>query len=150
MIPNPNRHRLIWSPSGPRVIYRRRRRNPKDKPKSKLRDPKPKTQVYVQPIRKVLANVHPDMKISKKSLHIMNRLFEVLLDRLAKKAICYRLTISGYKRMDVHEVRKATELVLGEGQLLQNALSEGDKAVKNYREFHERLKDEQKKPSARF
>lgn len=136
------RSRAFYNSFFRRRIYRRRRRKPKKPPQTLLRDPNPKRLVYVQPIKEVLAVVHPELKISKKSLQILNQLFVGLLDHLAKAAMRYRLRKHKYKRMDVNEVRNATAMVIGEGQLLENAISEGEKALVTYKEFHRLQKEE--------
>eukprot|EP00923_Selenidium_pygospionis_P038974 GHVN01067845.1.p1 GENE.GHVN01067845.1~~GHVN01067845.1.p1 ORF type:complete len:125 (-),score=17.45 GHVN01067845.1:10-384(-) len=91
---------------------------------------KARTETYNSYILKVLKQVHPQTRISKKSMLIMNSFIVDTFEKIATEAgkLC------SYNKKDTlssREVQTAIRLVLP-GELAKHAVSEGTKAVTKY------------------
>jgi len=80
----------------------------------------------------VLLQVHPELRISKKSMSIMNSFVNDIFDRLATEAV--RFTHYAKKGfLGSNDVQAATRLILP-GELSKHAISEGTKALAKYQQ----------------
>ena len=118
----------VKSTAVPVPTKRGRGRPPMD-PNAKKRKSKGK-QSYSIYIHRVLKQVHPDTRISAKSMSIMNSFCNEMFERIAAEASKLsrynkKLTISS------REIQTATRLLLP-GELAKHAVSEGTKAVTKY------------------
>ena len=88
------------------------------------------TQSYKSYIMKVLKQVHPETRISKKSIAIMNNLVTDTFDRVANEAgkLC-RMTKT--QTLSSRCIQSAVRLVLP-GELSKHAVSEGTKAMTKF------------------
>ena len=87
-------------------------------------------QSYKSYIFKVLKQVHPETRISKKSIAIMNNLVTDTFDRVANEAgkLC-RMTKT--QTLSSRCIQSAVRLVLP-GELSKHAVSEGTKAITKF------------------
>uniref|UniRef100_UPI00358EF563 histone H2B-like n=1 Tax=Myxine glutinosa TaxID=7769 RepID=UPI00358EF563 len=85
---------------------------------------------YAIYIHKVLKQVHPDIRVSSKSMSIMNSFVNDIFERIASEAS--RLAHHN-KRSTIasREIQTAVRLLLP-GELAKHAVSEGTKAVTKY------------------
>merc|ERR1711915_294044 len=90
---------------------------------------KPK-QTYSAYILKVLKQVHPDTRISKKAMSIMNSFTNDIFEKLAGEA-SRLVSYSKRKSFTSCDVQTATRLLLP-GELAKHAVSEGTKAVAKF------------------
>eukprot|EP01040_Poterioochromonas_malhamensis_P010542 gene10542-11479_t len=89
-----------------------------------------RTESYSSYIYKVLKQVHPNTRISKSGMSILNCFLNDIFDRLALEAS--RLVIYNKKStLTSREIQYATRLLLT-GELWKHALSEGTKAVSKF------------------
>ena len=121
-------------PSPPRIYKKKAEAKPKT---PALRGPRP---VFVLPLKRVLAIVQPDMKISKKTLAILNGMMVDLLDRLALAAMEFRKRNYRFNRMMVLEAEMATRTLIQEGKLRTNACNEGSDAWVRYYTYEREMK----------
>ena len=99
-------------------------RSDKKKPKKK------RTESYGMYLYKVLKQVHPDAKISSKSMIILNSFVNDIFERIATEAS----RLAHYNRkptISAREIQTAVRLLLP-GELAKHAVSEGTKAVTKY------------------
>uniref|UniRef100_UPI00358FA001 histone H2B, gonadal-like n=1 Tax=Myxine glutinosa TaxID=7769 RepID=UPI00358FA001 len=85
---------------------------------------------YAIYIHKVLKQVHPDIRVSSKSMSIMNSFVNDIFERVASEAS----RLAHYnKRATIasREIQTAVRLLLP-GELAKHAVSEGTKAVTKY------------------
>ena len=87
-------------------------------------------QSYKSYIFKVLKQVHPETRISKKGITIINNFVEDTFEKIASEAskLC---RIHKRATMSSRDVQSAIRLVLP-GELAKHAVSEGTKAVTKY------------------
>merc|ERR1711915_215284 len=90
---------------------------------------KPK-QSYSAYILKVLKQVHPDTRIPKKAMSIMNSFTDDIFEKLAGEA-SRLVSYSKRKSFTSRDVQTATRLLLP-GELAKHAVSEGTKAVTKF------------------
>jgi histone H2B len=81
-------------------------------------------------IHRVLVQVHPDIKIRKMSMSIMNSFMNDVFDKIAAQASSL-VRKSGSKTQSSKDIQTATRLILP-GELAKHAVSEGTKAVTKY------------------
>ena len=135
---------LRYRPRNTWNLYRRRKK--RNAPRvSKLSTRKRTKLIYACPIRRVLNTVHPELKISRKAITIVNKMMEDMLQRLANAAVDYRRMYYKYNRMNVEAVKYGTRAVLGNTKLMENACTEGDRALQNTKNFEEDLEKAAKK-----
>ncbi|MCK9467711.1 MAG: NFYB/HAP3 family transcription factor subunit [Candidatus Absconditabacterales bacterium] len=81
-------------------------------------------------IKKVLKQVHPDLRISKDAVDVLNSILKDLFNNIANEA---RILEKNVKRvtMSTRDIQSAVRLVL-KGELSKHAVSEGTKAVAKY------------------
>lgn len=97
---------------------------------TKKKPRKPKTNLYYRFIFRVLKQVHPDIRISKHAMSIMDSLVKDIFDKVAAEA--GRLAHYNKKKtMSTREVQTSVRLLLP-GELAKHAVSEGTKAVAKY------------------
>eukprot|EP00923_Selenidium_pygospionis_P030603 GHVN01054284.1.p1 GENE.GHVN01054284.1~~GHVN01054284.1.p1 ORF type:complete len:131 (+),score=13.57 GHVN01054284.1:65-457(+) len=91
---------------------------------------KARTETYNTYILKVLKQVHPETRISKKSMLIMNSFIVDTFEKIASEAgkLC---AYNKKETLSSREVQTAIRLVLP-GELAKHAVSEGTKAVTKY------------------
>ena len=100
------------------------------RPKAEKKRKKARNQTFALYIHKVLKQVHPDVRISSKSMSIMNSFVNDTFERIASEAS--KLSSINKKRtMSSREVQTAVRFVLP-GELSKHAVSEGTKAVAKY------------------
>lgn len=91
---------------------------------------KKRTESYSSYIYRVLAQVHPDMGISKRAMSTMNSFVDDLFERLASESS--RLaSMTGRSTISSREIQTSVRLVLP-GELSKHAVSEGTKAYSKY------------------
>eukprot|EP01040_Poterioochromonas_malhamensis_P015125 gene15125-16880_t len=89
-----------------------------------------RTESYSSSIYKVLKQVHPNTRISKSGMSILNCFLNDLFERFALEAS--RLVIYNKKStITSREILSATRLLLT-GELCKHAISEGTKAVSKF------------------
>jgi histone H2B len=89
-----------------------------------------RTPTYSSYIVKILKQIHPKMRISKRSMSIMNSLIQDTFNRIADDA--GRLVRYNKKgTLGSREIQTAIRLVLP-GELAKHAVSEGTKAVTKF------------------
>ena len=81
-------------------------------------------------IYRVLKQVHPDIKISPRSMGIMNSMIRDIFDRITGEASRLVHFKKG-ETMDSRDIQTAVRLLLP-GELAKHAISEGTKAVTKY------------------
>jgi histone H2B len=87
-------------------------------------------QSYAMYIYKVLKQVHPDCKISKSAMSIMNSFVNDIFERLAGESA--KLCVWNQKKtLSSREIQTSVRLSLP-GELAKHAVSEGTKAVTKY------------------
>ena len=88
------------------------------------------TQSYKSYIMKVLKQVHPETRISKKGIAIINNFVTDTFEKIATEAskLC---RIHGNQTMASRDVQSAIRLVLP-GELAKHAVSEGTKAMTKF------------------
>ena len=88
------------------------------------------TQSYKSYIMKVLKQVHPETRISKKGITIINNFVEDTFEKIALEAskLC---RIHKRATMNSRDVQSAIRLVLP-GELAKHAVSEGTKAMTKF------------------
>ena len=92
--------------------------------------PKKRKQSYGMYLYKVLKQVHPDAKISSKSMIILNSFVNDMFERIATESS--RLAHYNHKpTISSREIQTAVRLLLP-GELAKHAVSEGTKAVTKY------------------
>jgi histone H2B len=96
----------------------------------KRKGKKTRTQSYNTYIYRVLKQIHPDFRISKKSMSIMNTCVNDIFDRIAVEAKMLSKS-HGSKTLAPRDLESATRLVLP-GELAIHAGKEGVKAVSKY------------------
>ncbi|KAG5670477.1 hypothetical protein PVAND_000739 [Polypedilum vanderplanki] len=85
---------------------------------------------YSHFIYKVLKQIHPEMRISGKSMNIMNDFVQDIFERIASEGS--NLSHRGRKQtMTSREIDTATKLILP-GELARHAENEGKKSIANY------------------
>ena len=97
------------------------------KPGQKVKKGKESFKIY---IHRVLKQVHPDTRISKEAMNIMNSFVNDMFDRIASEAA----TLTKYNKKSIigpREIQTAVRLLLP-GELAKHAVSEGTKAVAKY------------------
>ena len=91
---------------------------------------KRRSETYNIYIYKVLKQVHPEMGVSKRAMHILNSFVHDIFDRMCSEAS--KLCQYTHKQtLSAREVQTAVSLVLP-GELAKHAISEGTKAVGKY------------------
>ena len=91
---------------------------------------KRRSETYNIYIYKVLKQVHPEMGVSKRAMHILNSFVHDIFDRMCSEAS--KLCQYTHKQtLSAREVQTAVQLVLP-GELAKHAISEGTKAVTKY------------------
>merc|ERR1712151_789041 len=88
---------------------------------------------YALYIYKVLKQIHPECRISKKGMNIMNSFMSDIYERIATEAT--RLLRTSQKQtLSTREVETAVRLLLP-GDLAMHAVQEGAKAVAKYKGY---------------
>merc|ERR1719409_1732291 len=87
-------------------------------------------ETYNHYIFKVLKQVHPKMRISKKAMEIMNSCVKDAFERVANEA-SKLVRLTNTSTMTSREIQSAVRLVFP-GELSKHAISEGTKAVTKY------------------
>ncbi|KAK7597768.1 hypothetical protein V9T40_009993 [Parthenolecanium corni] len=97
---------------------------------AKKKRKKPVHRNYHIHIHRVLKQVHPEIRISKMSMSIMNSLVCDIFERIAAEASKLAHMGKG-KTIQTREIQTAVRLLLP-GELAKHAISEGTKAVAKY------------------
>eukprot|EP00578_Thalassiosira_sp_NH16_P028430 CAMPEP_0181102278 /NCGR_PEP_ID=MMETSP1071-20121207/14230_1 /TAXON_ID=35127 /ORGANISM="Thalassiosira sp., Strain NH16" /LENGTH=116 /DNA_ID=CAMNT_0023185241 /DNA_START=580 /DNA_END=930 /DNA_ORIENTATION=- len=97
--------------------------------RKKSKSAKPNFKTY---IHRVLKETHPTIGITKKSMGIMNDLVVDMMDKLAAEAKTALEKSGKGKTLKEWHCNTATKLVLP-GELQKHGVSEGIKAMSNYR-----------------
>ncbi|XP_065165772.1 histone H2B-like [Atheta coriaria] len=100
-----------------------------DKKKKKRK----KRESYSVYIFKILKQVHPDISISSRAMHVMNSLVNDVFERIAAEAN----RLARYNKRSTttsREIQTAVRLLLP-GELAKHAVSEGTKAVTKYTSY---------------
>jgi histone H2B len=87
-------------------------------------------QTFSRYIFNVLKQVHTDIRVSGKSMSIMNSFVNDIFERIAGEASCLA-HISGKPTISSREIQTAVRLILP-GELAKHAVSEATKAVTKY------------------
>ena len=82
-------------------------------------------------IHRVLKQVHPDTKMTMKSMSIMNSFMNDVFERLAAEASHLAHRNKKNHSITTREIQSAVRLILP-GELAKHAVSEGTKAVTKY------------------
>ena len=105
------------------------RRNLKKEKSPKI--PKKKGLRFDLYIYKVLKDVQPDLKISKRAMSIMDSMMGDVMEKLILEAT--RLTVYNKKAtLQARDFKIATRLVLPEGELVKHAYSSGLVAIHKF------------------
>eukprot|EP00441_Pelagodinium_beii_P018962 CAMPEP_0197656656 /NCGR_PEP_ID=MMETSP1338-20131121/42746_1 /TAXON_ID=43686 ORGANISM="Pelagodinium beii, Strain RCC1491" /NCGR_SAMPLE_ID=MMETSP1338 /ASSEMBLY_ACC=CAM_ASM_000754 /LENGTH=139 /DNA_ID=CAMNT_0043232749 /DNA_START=58 /DNA_END=477 /DNA_ORIENTATION=+ len=91
---------------------------------------KARVENYNMYIYKVLKQVHPECRISKNGMAIMNSFMNDIFDRVATESTRLLRTMSR-KTLSGREISTSVRLLLP-GELAKHAVSEGTKAVNKY------------------
>lgn len=109
----------------------------KKAPKKSTSTPKKKkkkrTESYHTYIYKVLKQVHPDNRISKKAMSVMNSLVNDLENRIVEEA-AQLAKVNKKQTIGTREIQTAVRLLFP-GELAKHAVSEGTKAVTQFRSY---------------
>ena len=89
-------------------------------------------QSYSSYINKILKKIHPDIELSKKSTKLMNSFILDVFERNASES-SNLAKINGTAVVTTREIQAAVKLILPR-ELAKRAMSEGFKAIKNYKE----------------
>merc|ERR1712039_155637 len=90
-----------------------------------------KQESYALYIYKVLKQIHPECRISKRGMNVMNSFMNDIFDQVATEAIRLARAMK-HKTLSSREIETAVRLLLP-GELSKHAVSEGTKAVTKYR-----------------
>lgn len=89
-----------------------------------------RTETYSKYIHRVLKQVHPNARMSKRSMSIMNTCVNDLFERMAHEA--HNLVkVTGKGTLSSRDMQTAVRLMFP-GELAKHAVSEGTKAVQKY------------------
>lgn len=116
------------------VVKMKDESQPQPKPQGKgmptFKRNKKRVRTFGKYIRTVLKQIHPDTRLSRRSLSVMNSISNDIAERVIKEAHMMALSTKK-KTISSREVQAAVRMVFS-GELAKHAVSEGTKAVTKF------------------
>lgn len=97
--------------------------------KKKKRKKNKTEQNFTVCIYRLLKQIHPELRISKKSMYIMNNCMNDIFDRIATEGKMLTKEVAHSKTLSSREMRSALKLVFGSNELSKHAENEATKAI---------------------